>query len=488
MSLTIYNQQKYGQQLYYGSASPDAALLWTFQVAWDGSYSGINEASRMIDFNVSRGRDFMLAPNGGFEPFQQASATIVLDNSDLRYDPRNTSSPLYPNILPGKLARLKVKDTSTGDNFAVFFGIISDIKPYNKGLTKIVHIELTDALGWLKGRNVRTFSYTGIQYDNLSTLIAKTIQSDYPSSEWPVNSYTSNTLPRFWLWNEEMLKAQNDLALAEFGNFFHSRTGSLNFTPSGYTWVSTTDIDEDELLVDISLPQPWENIRNTASVYCYPVERETTITTCWGIGEEIVIAAGQTINLDAIFRYQNFNNVALTGFSFIVTFTSSTGGGGSSLSYSLTTDTPYSAGVPLIFTNTSASTGYLSRLDIQGQPYYVPYKKVARAQDATSVGKYGIRDITIDTPWIQEFDYAQDYANYLVSALSNPLDFPTILIEHRPQIQFGLDLYRYRVHLTSSVYNIDGYFRVGKIEHRPTNATCQSIITKMKLEPVLPSF
>ncbi|NVM23894.1 MAG: hypothetical protein HWN68_19210, partial [Desulfobacterales bacterium] len=62
-----YGTFKYSEEKY-GTEAQDANLRWTFIVAWDGYYGWGNEAERMVDFTVERGRQRMLGRNG-LEPF-----------------------------------------------------------------------------------------------------------------------------------------------------------------------------------------------------------------------------------------------------------------------------------------------------------------------------------------------------------------------------------------------------------------------------------
>src|SRR5512137_2514982 len=43
-----------------------------------------------------------------FEPVRVGTCSIVLDNTTRRYDPYNTASPLYPNVLPGRYVQIPI--------------------------------------------------------------------------------------------------------------------------------------------------------------------------------------------------------------------------------------------------------------------------------------------------------------------------------------------------------------------------------------------
>lgn len=483
---------RYGEFIYddgtlYGTTPTTDNLLWTLIIAWDGGYSGENEALRMVDFTVSRGRDFPLGPQGeGLQHFQPGRATVILDNSDRRYDPFNTSSPLYPNVSPGKLCQMHVQLGNTGSNYGVFFGVVENIQPYNEGTQKYVRIDLVDALGWLEGRNIRSGSYSSVQYDNMVNTILNYITL-LPDA-WFVNSFTTKVLPKFWVWGVDALQVMRDLADGEMAEFFHARTGTVNFTPSDYTAVSTTTINEEDVGVDIVFRQPWEVVRNKAYVSAYPVAQRATSVTIFELDEPYTFAAGETRQFECIFRHNSFERVDCPGISYSSAMNSAADGSGGALAHTVTVGTPISGGVLLTVTNTSGVTGYLVTLDVTGSPQYALYESTAEDSDASSIAAYGEKTIIINTPWIQDLDYAKAYAEHLVSQYAQPQIYLSISLEDQHALQFGLDLWRYKVRLILPSYDIDAYYRIGKINHQCVHSGAQGVKTTFNLEPVLDAF
>ena len=83
----------------------------------DSDYTNLE--AYVLSATITRGRSREL------EEFTSGTATVVLDNSDGRFDPNNTSSPYAGNIKPGKLLRIKITDPTTGVNEPIFEGNIS---------------------------------------------------------------------------------------------------------------------------------------------------------------------------------------------------------------------------------------------------------------------------------------------------------------------------------------------------------------------------
>ena len=88
----------------------------------------------------------------------------------------------------------------------------------------------------------------------------------------------------------------------------------------------------------------------------------------------------------------------------------------------------------------------------------------------------------LDLPWQQDYNTAVDFAGFLKGFLGSPNAFPTIIIENRPEIQFGLELYD-RVTLQLDSLGIDQDFRVGKIKHKSKSDTCQLVSTEISFFP-----
>ena len=131
-----YGTFKYGSASghKYGASSTGTidALAWGIDVDWngDGFFDGVNEGNRAVSIRMFRGRNKQLRPSGeGFEPIRTGSITVELDNYDGRYDGWNSSSPLYPNVEPGKEIRVRVRNLYTGVIYPVFRGVINDIQP-----------------------------------------------------------------------------------------------------------------------------------------------------------------------------------------------------------------------------------------------------------------------------------------------------------------------------------------------------------------------
>lgn len=483
-----YSEFKYGAAKY-GETTPNSNLLWTFIVKWTGYYTGENDGERLVDLTITRGRDFLVRPDGnGWERYKPGTAVGIFDNSDGRYDPYNTSSPLYPYVTPGKSVIIRVKNNSNGLNYNVMWGRISDIQPINRGKQRFVAIKVMDGLQLLADNKVQIGLNQNV---NVASRINRVLDAcSFPKTEWPYYSDNNGeTLPYFWAWNKNALETIHDLEDHDGGVFLHNRFGEMYFYSGSSTHTGTVTVDEDELLSDISIPQPWEVVRNKINVVTSPKRLDAVNTTIWQLDDVPAIANGQTLTFDALFRY-NYYQPCGSSVQFNLTVNTLANGTGTNLSSGCVLGYgDIGDGVTITVTNNSGSSGYITLLRAVGNVIYNPYESVQTSSDSTSQSVYGTRQFEVDGKWMQSTAYGKSYADWVLSQLKDPKKFPVVQIENRPALQFGRDLYRDRITLNAPTFGISGeYFRIGKIEHRWLRENGQAVRTLWKLEPYLAAF
>lgn len=504
-----YNTFKYGGAKY-GTTPTTTILLWTCIVDWDGDgyYTGENEAAVMMDLSVTRGRDHFIVPSGvGFEAYKAGRATVILDNDDGRYNPYNTSSPLYPNVTPGKSVRLGVKNGNLGENYSLMRGKIDDIQPFARGKRQLVRLEIVDGQEFLRGRTVKLgedhnegpaegdFWTSGKWVDRILDHV------NWPTPEWgwdydwqdDINDGIYHELPYAWFWLRDAMISVRELEVAEgTGMFLHARDGFAKFLASDFTQNKLVVLDESELLYDISLPQPWETLRNQIQVRVHQTLFHDLNLTFWLIGGDgdvaISVLAGATFVTDAEFKYFNYRIVPANE-AIVFDFSSVSSGaplndldGDVVVSFK---DGEVADGATIIFQNTGGTDGFIRELSVFGDAIYSKYQNWVISEDTISEDAYGSRVFKLDSPWVQESDWAKTMADNLLAALKDPTPYPVIKLEDRPDKQFGLDLFLDKVQFNSSTLEISRLFRIGKITHRWNQETGVSCTTTVKLEPDL---
>ncbi len=105
-----------GPSARFGTLALDFARLGS-DTDDDADYTNVQEY--VLSATIRRGRVREL------EAYSSGTCTIVLDNSDGRFDPNNSSGPYNPNIKPGKLVRIKITDPTTSVVQPIFQGNIT---------------------------------------------------------------------------------------------------------------------------------------------------------------------------------------------------------------------------------------------------------------------------------------------------------------------------------------------------------------------------
>ena len=493
-----YGQFLYGDELY--GATPDTdAMLWAFQVAWDGSYTGAwssgtfnNEALRMVDLTVTRGRDYMLRADGrGFEPFPPGVAVGIFDNWDGRYDPWNTSSPLYPNVKPGKFCKILSTDGAGGTTRPIMYGIIDDIQPVMRGRAPFARIVIHDGLQWLMDKTILIGLQSNI--DKWDAVKRVRTAAGMLSLPWTWISYVYPSLteeyPYWWAWQQNAWEAIQQINIAEGSHLIHSAGGNIKWLPRELTYPATTNLDQSEVLADIAIQQPWEHIRNEVRVVSYPLLYDTVNTTLWELQDTPAIANGEAFSVDARFRYSTWQPCGAS-ITFNHTVNTAADGSGTNMTAScpLTYNTDIGEGAQITVTNNYGSAGYITLLRAVGDAIYPPYVATRKASDATSEAAYGYRSLELDSRWAGDTVLAQEMADWLLAELKDPIPQPVVQIENRHSLQFGYDVYD-RVVFTAAKLGISSQnYRIGKIEHRWLEENGQAVRTLWKLEPYLTPF
>jgi len=120
--------RQFGTSTKFGASSSVGRLLsFGLLVDWDGDglFDGTNEASgRMISYDFTRGREFFLDGEGsGFQEVDTGELTVVLRDTEGRYNPFNTSSPLTGLLSKNQKIRLIAYDESTAPPHAAKGGL-----------------------------------------------------------------------------------------------------------------------------------------------------------------------------------------------------------------------------------------------------------------------------------------------------------------------------------------------------------------------------
>ncbi|OPZ76593.1 MAG: hypothetical protein BWY79_01545 [Actinobacteria bacterium ADurb.Bin444] len=278
--------------------------------------------------------------------------------------------------------------------------------------------------------------------------------------------------------------------------------GRNNLQYSGQAEATEWALDEDDI-VDLEPGQDWNSIVNRVTVNAYPYT-VGSLGEIWRLLDVTEIGPGASYTIWAYFEDTDGNPAPASGVVSPVATTdytanSQAGGGGSDMTASLTvTATVYAEKAKLVLANTHGSTPlYVTLLKVRGKPVTVQ-KTAVVAEDATSQAAYGgVREATVDTPWIQTVGKATDYANALLSFWKDPQPSIRVRVRHLlgtdPNMLGGSillegvhewyprDLFNL-VKLTAASYGISGTYYIGALSWW-TGVSTEDLWLEMTLEP-----
>lgn len=488
---------------YYGTGIAVDTLTWYFGVFWDDAF--VDEVSRLTNLSTDRGREHLLATGGnGWERFKVGEASATFDNSDGRYDPYNTSGPLYGFLLPGRVVRITVAVTPQYSDitttFNVLRGIIDDIRTGIKNGRREATIIVKDGLEWLNRRSIALALVEDAEALITAAAIAAQVGFD-DVDDWAISQLGTDSLvvPFAFGNSNSAIELINEFVDAEAGQVFHGADGVLYFITNDYTQEETIDIDDAQghILRDFELKSPWEVVRTRAQVTVQPfVAGSSVIVWTFGVDDSGVTGTPRlhmdggvtSISVDAIFDLDG--PFASPSASSIYAELDPPG---SDVSLDINVSmVDIGTGLRLTFERDGATLGaglasdvYIYYVEISASPYERANSVIVLSSDAPAIVIYGEKTFVLDNPWIQDTTYAQEYADYVVNELKAAKLFPTIVIENRGLLQYSPELYVSKVHLTIPALGIDDTFRVGKIAHKWLNNNGYATQTTLRLEPVL---
>lgn len=475
---------KYGNGRLYGAS--DIPIIsdrfqWAVDVAWNGVYSGANEAQYMTSLYMFRGRRSFINPNGqGFAPVETGRLDITLDNYDGRYDAWNSSSLLYPNVAPGCNIRVRIKDLTTGTIYSVFTGVVVDIQTIGYGTNAKVILVCEDYWNYLRNTNARQ----GFNFSlSLDTIILHAITSLVWTYGYAFETST-DVVPVWWTGNNMLVGDMiSNIADSFFGKFFIAANGKAKFYDRASTRTSVATYTQSQMLKDIGNSQPWMNQRNTLRIKLHP-RAAATNQIVWSLNTPLFIAAHASVSMFSDFFY-NFAQVPVNGpqsnrFADWHANTASNGSGTDlTNSFAISTSSSYGDTIFWEMVNNGTLDGYLTDLNWVGTPYYETGSMNAVYPTSPPDNR---REFVIDSLWQQDITLANTLVNKYGPQIATVRQFPVVAYDTRVE-SLVPDLFDIVTVGIAKLGINPTDFEVGGIEIETKEETCQSFIVRHYLEP-----
>jgi len=481
--------QRYGVAPYnsfqYGAGSP-TTISWVIDVDWDGdgSYDNVNEAPYCISYNLQRGRQFFLASEGqGFAPFQPGRLTLVLLNTDGRYDPFNTSGVYYPNIDVGRF--IKVQAIYDGTSYDRFAGVIEDIQPTRQEGLEVVRITALDGWAWLQNH----YTSNAVETDKATEDAIADILAD---ADWPTIWGSSlgsgaETIDYWWEDYRTAAEAIKDITDFENGRFWIAADGSANYESRQTAGSLAVEISESHMLKEIMLEMPWDAERNIVRVVGHPL-KDVGTQVIWtlqdtpsvGAGEDFEIIVDFTYNDEPAAAYNLITPVSTTDYTMNANADGS--GADHTANFTVTIESIWGQRAKLKFANGGGATSYITLGQLRADNVLIWPDAVESESDERS-GSEQPRYFVIDSKHLQSSSNVPVLADYYGGYITMTKLFPTIRLENRFEKQFTPDiLSRVGIDIPKKGVN-DKSYRLGYIEERWLHPTGQAVETIMAFEP-----
>jgi len=399
-----------------GLATYFVEVSWNNSGSFNGTYDDITSFTRAMTFSRGRANEFTL-PEIGFASFQ-------LDNTDRRFSPENTSTPIGAgNLVPTR--PIRVRATQSGSAFQLFTGYIRRLQPQPiVGDKTQCIIEAEDAL-----RNIdrdATINVAMNQSITTTCAIGKILDDvPFPSASRSFEA-SLDTLPYWWIAAKNARNAINEVAKSEWGLFFINGSGLGVFQNRNHRISSSTATGTfQNVFSDFRYDFNDQQLYNHVTVIAHPRSISAS-TTVWSMTDKPSMQA----NASADFWAQYTNPVtfayapalssvapaASTDYYLNAASDNSAKDGTSSASITFT-DFNETAKIHI---KNGASQMYVTKLQVRGFPLYTPNPTKAISSNASSITAYFKNAFELDLPWQQNSLTAQDFSDYLLGLYGDP--------------------------------------------------------------------
>jgi hypothetical protein len=465
----------------YTGSTNSYPVRWYIDIDWDGNGTyAYDEAIYTLSVDIDRGRD---------EPFadmRAGQATIILDNSNDRFDIWNVASAIYGKILPGRKARITC--TYLGVPYVLYTGRLVDVELISKIGEKRAILTFLDA--WYELSNVSKFP-EAVASASIYTEYAITYLCYYATGSYDVYSEEDSDLhygeiyTYAWFANETSAKDHmNDIINSNQGLIFVNRVNKIvfydrtrkNILRTGHNWA----LDEDNL-TDIVIGSPWDNIINRANFAVTDITKAAPPrTVAYTLSQPVYLAPGATVYITG-----TFDGVYVDLVEYCMIDDTADGPGDPAYDIYFTENWVAASAVDatIRWVNLNNTTGYwIVKMTIEAFKLSSVETQAIFAEDATSQAIYGIKEYILDTMWLQSVTDAQTVGDYMINTYKNSLKHLTVRMKHKLP-----DILRYElgdlIAVTSETYDVNDNFRVGAI-HLQTGHTMQEVFGEFKLEEI----
>lgn len=447
--MSRYGVAVYGEDTY-GVEGAGTTLLWGLDIAWqtEGVYTGTNYAQYMTNCTWSRGRRQYLNQGGkGISMPEVGRCTIELDNDTGIFTPTNTSGSLYPYIVPGAYAKLRVRNGEAGTIYNVFAGKVISIEPLWGGLNPKVQVVMED--GW----RLLNDSDVNITYA-ANTTSSVAVASVLTAADWPDIWGTDIETGDYQIKYFGARDKRADEVLKDIVNYEFGRTavaGDGKFLYRKKVQAETTAaiaFSQTDMLKDVQITQRYDSIRNCAKVKVTAYKAAPPQSSMgppdpievWTMDDTPYFTSHDSLNVYGEFEYQNHHFIAssLTTLEATTDYQANAneaGDGTDRTGQFQITVTGYADRARYEIYNAGTNAAYLTKLQQRAFGYFSPDPTWIEKDESTTVR----RVVEIDSPYMQTMAKGKTQAEYILDVTASEI-LPKFQLEAQPSKQFAFDL------------------------------------------------
>ena len=238
----------------------------------------------------------------------------------------------------------------------------------------------------------------------------------------------------------------NQVAEAEGGRVFFDETGRLNFWNRTH-YRDNSDIsytfDFDNHIMDLDYEISKEKTKNRIYIKAYPKKKLTNVRI-YNDTDVPSIQPGETQEFFCQFNYLQESsvpafNVQLPVIGTDIIANTNEGGTGSNISSSVSISSYFifRESMRINLRNENASTAYLTRFRIYGDPIVIARRIEIIEEDTNAQAIYDVQELQIENNLITDDTFAETLASQKLAELKDPRDFISITAIGVPYLQLG---------------------------------------------------
>lgn len=483
MVTSLFGKKKFGTFKFGPTVLSN--VRYGLAVDWESRslFDGTNEGSNLQGMSIERGRKYTVSAEGNaFEAEDTGKFSATLLDLERRYDPYNTSSPLYGYLTGGKLFRARVRTVSDAVR-PLMAGVLEEPVSYTERGVYMAKLQGTDGWGYLRDQmNEVTIPLQENVY------VGEVMRTVLEKAAWkrPWSYELDNGVDErsyFWVDSRSAAAVLHELAHNELGSVSINASGNLRFRSRVSQEPEVLQLVDTDCL-NVRRMTPKEVIRNVLKVVSAP-RSELALQSVWETPQRIEVAAGTTIDdVWAEFAYGGetvpvkdpVTPVATTDY----TGTANSDGTGANLTGNISvTMNPFSTRGQLSITNSGGSTAHVY-CQVRGKPLAKSSSVTFETREQASIKAYGARPFSLFID--QNVNVARQYRELLSFYFTEAKNYLVVDLMPNPDVQFLPDLGDV-IYANLNNYGIARSFRVIGIKHNFLDKAGIVMNTRWWLEP-----